>query len=181
MGGRGATSQGRCYFVRQRALLWARSQIGSVEYAKSAELGDWKKNSWNCNAFVIRAFNYNNIPAIIEEKSNPVTLGVTKRAYSAKEFYEGKVPGFTKVDNPMPGDICADGKHVGIVSGQGKTISATEYSVVENDWGFRKSNNRSARFYRYTGIREKSSTVDENEIHPNFFELEVMNRGNFIE
>ena len=55
-------------------------------------------------------------------------------AYSAREFYLGEVPGFTRVENPQPGDICADGKHVGIVSEKGRTISASKDRVVENDW-----------------------------------------------
>lgn len=85
---------------------------------------------------------------VIPKQKNSASLGLTKRVYSAKEFHEGKVPGFKKVENPQAGDICTDGKHVGIVSGKGKTISAAEHSVVENDWGFRKD--QKSRFYRYT-------------------------------
>ena len=57
---------------------------------------------------------------------------------------------------PQPGDIAADGQHVGIVSGKGKTISASIITgtVVENDWGFRGKNKTPAPnmcFFRYTG------------------------------
>ena len=54
MGGRGTSSKGIAFFVRQNALSRARSQIGSKEYAKSAQLGDWGEGNWKCNAFVIR-------------------------------------------------------------------------------------------------------------------------------
>ena len=56
---------GWLFFVSQNALLQARSQIGSKEYARAARLGKWKEDNWKCNAFVIRAFNYNIIPEII--------------------------------------------------------------------------------------------------------------------
>ena len=151
MGGRGAKSGGFSHFIRQNALTWARNQVGSTQFAKKAELGDWKEGKWKCNAFVIRAFNYNMLPKVIEQKKNPFTLGLTERAYGAREFYQGKVPGFTRVEDPQPGDICADGKHVGIVSGKGRTISASEDRVVENDWGFRPNSPVKPRFYRYTG------------------------------
>ncbi|XP_070547685.1 uncharacterized protein [Ptychodera flava] len=37
----------------------------------------------------------------------------------------------------QPGDVVADGSHVGIAVGGGKTVSARSDKVVENDWGFR--------------------------------------------
>ena len=151
MGGRGTSSKGIAFYVRQNALSWARSQIGSKEYAKSARLGDWGENTWKCNAFVIRAFNYNGIPDVIGQKSNPRTLWLTKVPHRARDFYEGKVPGFVQVKHPQPGDVCADGSHVGIVSQPGKTISASKDSVVGNDWGFRKNAKRESRFFRYVG------------------------------
>ena len=151
MGGRGTSSKGIAFFVRQNALSWARSQIGSREYAKSAQLGDWGKGNWKCNAFVIRAFNHNGIPEVIGQRSNPLTLWTTKVPYRARDFYDGRVPGFVQVKHPQPGDVCSDRKHVGIVSQPGKTISANEKEVVENEWGFRKNAKRESRFFRYVG------------------------------
>jgi len=151
MGGRGASSKGVSFFVRKNALSWARSQIGSKEYVPSARLGDWGEGTWKCNAFVTRAFNYNVIPEVIGQKSNPRTLWLTKVPYRARDFYEGKVPGFVQVKHPQPGDVCADGKHVGIVSRAGKTISATKTGVVENEWGFRENEKGKSRFFRYVG------------------------------
>jgi len=158
MGGRGTDSKGIAFFVRQNALSWAKGQIGSTDYAKSAKLGDWGADAWKCNAFVIRAFNYNVIPKVIEQKPNPKTLGLTSVQYRAKDFYEGKVPGFVEVKDPQPGDICADGSHVGIVSGKGKTISASKDKVVENDWGFRKNAKKISKFFRYIGTEKKTSS-----------------------
>ena len=157
MGGRGTSSKGSAFFVRQNALSWARSQIGSKEYARSARLGDWGEGAWKCNAFVIRAFNYNVIPEVIGQRSNPWTFGITKIPYRAHHFYEGKVPGFIQVKHPQPGDVCADGSHVGIVSRPGKTISALKDSVVENEWGFIKNADREPRFFRYIGSSKNIS------------------------
>ena len=84
---------------------------------------------------------------MIGQCQNPSTFGITKRAYSAAEFYNGSVPGFQRVKTPALGDICTNGKHVGIVSGKGKTISASKEGVVENDWGFRKGEHY--RYFRY--------------------------------
>ena len=36
MGGRGTDSKGMVFFARKNALTWAKSQIGSTEYARSA-------------------------------------------------------------------------------------------------------------------------------------------------
>ena len=62
-----------------------------------------------------------------------------------------QVPGFIQVKHLQPGDVCSDDHHVGIVSKPGKTISASEDGVVENEWGFRKNAKRKSRFFRYVG------------------------------
>jgi len=72
----------------------------------------------------------------------------------AADWYAGNVKQFKYIGNSNgsynPGDIITDGKHVGIVSGTGTTISAsTAKGIVENDWGFRKGQNCS--IYRYIG------------------------------
>ena len=70
--------------------------------------------------------------------------------------YDGKALKFNLVKRPRIGDICTDGSHVGIVSGRGKTISASALTnkIVENDWGFRENSGKpqpNVRFYRYNG------------------------------
>lgn len=150
MGGRGASTNKVAAMVRKNALTWARAQIGSRDYAYHAKLGDWGENTYKCNAFVIRAFNTNVIPPPIESHGNPWTFGMTRIPYRAKDFYEGSVPGFIKVDTPLPGDVVTNGRHIGIVSGKNKTISASSKTntVVENGWGF---GSKKFRYYRYIG------------------------------
>jgi len=47
-------------------------------------------------------------------------------APSASDWHKGKVPGFEQVHGaPQPGDVATDGKHVGIVSGPGRTVSVS--------------------------------------------------------
>jgi hypothetical protein len=73
-------------------------------------------------------------------------------APSASDWHRGKVPGFVRVENPMPGDVVSNGAHVGIVSGKGKTVSASSKTghVVENDWGF-KPMQEPVSFWRHKG------------------------------
>ena len=53
----------------------------------------------------------------------------------------------------MPGDVASFSGHVGIVSGNGLTISATLHNgVVRNDWGFRTG--RTPVFRRFVGYSQ---------------------------
>lgn len=80
---------------------------------------------------------------------------------SANDWHKG-VPGYERVktengERPMPGDVASNGTHVGIVSGDRKTISVTSRGdraghVVENDWGFREGQN-DVTFWRHAGSR----------------------------
>lgn len=133
--------------VRAETLKYARSRIGKY-YGKL-----------KCNSFIMEIFNVPNGRVI----TGPISerYKIIHRNPSAKEFYYGEVEGFKRVFDPQPGDICVDmgtGRvgghgHVGIVSGYKRTISASSVTgtVVENDWGFRKEENKNARFYRYVG------------------------------
>jgi hypothetical protein len=60
------------------------------------------------------------------------------------------------VDDPKQGDVAAINGHVGIVTEDGKTISASSQTndVVENDWGFRKIQKGRVTFRRYVGNRK---------------------------
>lgn len=162
MGGRGSQSpqaRQRAQLIAQRALEWAKSKIGNKEYGRWA----WNESLFvpgtaKCNLFVEHAFNRGNP----QEKPFPftpskylLTFYGRMRHYSAKEIYNGRLQNFKFVTNPKPGDIAADGDHVGIVSRKGATISASIITgkVVENDWGFLKNKKPASgmRFYRYTG------------------------------
>ena len=53
-----------------------------------------------------------------------------------------EVPGWPVLYGPpAPGGLVASGGHVGIVTGDGKTISATPTGKKENDWGVRSGQN----------------------------------------
>jgi hypothetical protein len=63
----------------------------------------------------------------------------------------------------MPGDVAAQkisysdaSGHVGIVTGPGKTVSASSVTgtIVENDWGFRSDQQGEVVFRRYVGAPE---------------------------
>ena len=62
------------------------------------------------------------------------------RPPTAQQWYDDEVPNFEEVEkcDAKGGDICSDGKHCGIVSCYGKTISANGKKIVENDWGWRE-------------------------------------------
>lgn len=112
-----------------------------------------------CNLFVEHAFNKGNPkdrPFPFTPSSYLLASGIGRmRNFSAKEIYRGRLLNFRRVKKPKPGDIAANGEHVGIVSGKGKTISASIFTgkVVENDWGYRKDKSPAPnmRFFRYTG------------------------------
>ncbi len=79
-------------------------------------------------------------------------------APSASDWHRGKVPGFEQVHGaPQKGDVATDGKHVGIVSRPGKTVSVStrdstlpDYGcVIENDWGFRQNQKGTVSYWRH--------------------------------
>ena len=158
MGGRGAGLGHISSVVSMNAVEWAKTKIGSGMYGR---------NSWNrslfwgtvkCNQFVEHAFNFANPSAnpIEGEPSRTYTaVGIGRmRSHSANEIYNGRLKNFKIVKNPQPGDIAADGTHVGIVSGKDTTISASAITnkVVENNWGFHNGKpQKGMRFYRYDG------------------------------
>ena len=78
------------------------------------------------------------------------------RPYTASQWYNEEVPnmelvgiGVDGLEKSSAGDIITDGKHVGIISDQNKTISATPKEVVENDWGWREENKNNVKIFRY--------------------------------
>ena len=133
--------------VREDVFNRAKGYIGSHDWDKSAGFGIWK-NAYKCNKFVADMYNSGRIINLI-----PTGIFGTKPP-TAKNWYVGSVPnGFMETKNPKPGDIATNGEHMGIVSGNNTTISATcDQGVVENDWGFRiKGAGRKdkTKFYTY--------------------------------
>ena len=160
MGGRGSSSRAvRARTVALNAVRWAKSMIGSPLYGRFRFKDSIIMGVNKCNIFVADAFNKSNFGQPLEGTPNRGVLkfGVgTMRKFGAGELYDGRALKFDRVWRPRKGDICTDGKHVGIVSGKSMTISVSAYTgtVVENDWGFRGNSGRpqrGVRFYRYSG------------------------------
>lgn len=83
-------------------------------------------------------------------KIREATGGLLGGQYPSAEQWTKPMPGFEIVQGPRPGDIASDGKHMGVVSGPGTTISASskENKVVENNWGFRPDQQGTVVFQR---------------------------------
>lgn len=161
MGGRGSSSHFvRAKIVAHNAVRRAKKMVGSSAYSRFHFKGPLIAGVNKCNLFAADAFNQSD-PSIKPLLGTPdcgmLKLGIGRlREYSAKELYDGKALKFNLVKGPRIGDICTDGSHVGIVSGKGKTISASALTnkIVENDWGFRGNSGKpqpNVRFYRYNG------------------------------
>ena len=134
--------------VRKNALNNAKKNIGSHEWDHKGGFGAWA-GKYKCNKFVADMYNTGRI-------INPIPTGfLGTKPPSAKGWFNGmQVPsGFSQTQMPTPGDVATDGQHMGIVSSDNTTISATPgEGVVENDWGFRKKGAGSkdaTRFYTY--------------------------------
>ena len=97
---------------------------------------------------------------------------IVKRPYVCKQWYNEEFPYFKYIGKgtealkkAKPGDIITNGSHMGIISGQKKTISASSKvfvnKVVENDWGWRKDERDTVKIFRYTGEINSSEENDE--------------------
>lgn len=94
---------------------------------------------------------------LINEDYNPFT---DERYPPVAKDWENKdleIEGWVVVDKPKLGDVASAGGHVGIVSGDGTTVSASsrEGKVVENDWGFRSDQEGKVTFRRYVGKTDR--------------------------
>ena len=81
-----------------------------------------------------------------------------KRPYVCIQWFNEEVPNFKCLGKGMealiqaqPGDIITNGGHIGIISAQRKTISASsiENVIVENDWGWREGQRDQVKVFRY--------------------------------
>ena len=105
----------------QKALDWAKSQIGDMSYSGAGDLpGPFGPDQAKCNIFVANAYNMGNEKPII-----PIGFRGS-RPPRAIDWFEGRVPsGFVKTDLPIPGDIISDGRHMGLVLEFGKLTVAS--------------------------------------------------------
>lgn len=152
----------------------ARAEIGSKRWHPAQPDG---RQVNKCNVFVADKLHESGAPvpnvggragtlgAEASDRLHDMTDGrIGGQPPSANDWHRGKVPGYGMVrtrdgETPQPGDVAASAEHVGIVSGEGKTISVTTAlpdepdfgRVIENDWGFRKGQEGHVTFWRYRG------------------------------
>lgn len=113
-----------------------RGYVGSKAYSTEAAKDTFEEGAHKCNKFVYDMLTKSGakVPQIGGILGgNPPLAG---------QWFDTdlEIEGFEIVDEPQPGDVAASKTHVGIVSGDGKTISASSKTdtVVENEWGFRE-------------------------------------------
>jgi cell wall-associated NlpC family hydrolase len=142
----------------QDTMYHARKHVGSKAWSKGASKGNFGRGDNKCNQFVYDVCKENGVKVpLLYKGRNPLS--------NEKEFPpvaadwvspDSKIEGWSVVENPQPGDIAAENTHVGIVSKNGKTISASSAGeVIENDWGFRDSQKGKTVFWRYVGKKNE--------------------------
>ena len=153
---------------QERIYLTAKANIGddswSVDKSREAKRNGnvfFKKGEPKCNLFVyevIKASGYDiGTPNHLNPLGHPILFvrNQLDRPPCAKDWFDKKVPGMTYIGQGndgrrkcREGDIITDGNHMGIVTRDNNTISAsyTEKKIVKNDWGFRGENVRIFRF-----------------------------------
>ncbi|WGG49031.1 RHS repeat-associated core domain-containing protein [Rugamonas sp. DEMB1] len=124
------------------AAVLAAARADKRDWSKAADRSDvnsgFGENTYKCNLFAdtqYEAAGYD-LPNIgggalaqLFGKNPPGAQSLSTPNYS--------VPNWPVVSVGRSGDLIASNGHVGIISGPGRTISASTKGVVENDWGFR--------------------------------------------
>lgn len=154
---------------QERIYLTAKANIGDESWAKGSKR-QAKRNDkvcftageWKCNLFVyevILAAGYDIGTPNKTGLSHPILNleGKNERPPCAIDWYNKTVGGMEFIGegddgkkNCKEGDIITDGTHMGIVAGNNTTISAGEFEILHNDWGFRGNENRPVRIFRCT-------------------------------
>ena len=147
----------------------AKKYVGSATWAYSANKPPYGTNTNKCNLFVYDALNQAGASVQMKKRDRGFWKGLITKRYVKHPPLAGQwanpsvsIPGWKVVTTPQVGDVAAEAiqysnatGHVGIVSEvtmggkSGKTISATDKQVVENDWGFRSG--QKVVFKRYIG------------------------------
>ncbi len=118
-----------------------------LHWSKSADRSDvnsgFGKGAYKCNLYTDTSYESAgyNLPNVggswiseLLERYPPGAQSLSDSNYV--------VSGWPVVQGPaQPGDLVAQGGHVGIATSSSTTISAAPKGVVENDWGFRKGQN----------------------------------------
>ncbi|ORX48950.1 hypothetical protein BCR36DRAFT_584070 [Piromyces finnis] len=175
--------------IQNKIYLNAFTNIGETAWAFSNSRQAKRKanvyfnaDEFKCNLFVyevILASGYDvGTPNKLNGFKHPILAAKSKldRPPCTKDWYSMNVPGFDfigegdyGIKHSMPGDIITDGHHMGIVAGNGVTISASTFKVVSNDWGFRGNEKNPVRIFRiesnYLSTRStRSTSISDNSI-----------------
>ncbi|WP_158285413.1 CHAP domain-containing protein [Azospirillum sp. TSH64] len=146
---------------QQKIVETAKEKVDSTDWAKMKEKPPYGgAGKWKCNLFVYDALTQAGAKVPLETRWSISNFGYVSYPPLAGQWGDPShtIQGWVVVTDPQPGDVAAipsnaggASGHVGIVSGDGKTISATDKSVVENDWGFRDDQKGTVVFRRYVG------------------------------
>ena len=167
--------------IRQKIVEQARQCVDSADWTKERERTSFdgevtfRKKEPKCNLFV-----YEVLKQIGIDTGLPNSYGYIfreKRPYRCKQWYAGEVPNFKCIGigkealkQSKPGDIITQGKHIGIISGFRKTISASsrsdENKVVESEFGWREDEQGIVKVFRYMGEGYSSKEADEEINNP---------------
>jgi len=132
----------------------AKKYVGSDAWAKFKSKDDFGWGKTKCNKFAYDVLKENGTPVpLIHEGNNPLSNDMYPPVAADWANKDMELDGWVVVDDPKPGDVAASSEHVGIVSGDGKTVSASSIKnkVVENDWGFREGQAGEITYRRYVG------------------------------
>jgi hypothetical protein len=130
----------------------AKRHVGSEAWREDRERGEFDDESPKCNQFVAEMLEYSGAKV-------PKVGGTFGGNYPLARDWaneDKQIDGYEVVDAPKPGDVAAYNGHVGIVTENGKTVSASskKKKIVENDWGFREHQKGKVTFRRYIGQRK---------------------------
>lgn len=167
--------------IRQKIVEQAKQYIGSTDWTKGKKRTSFdgevtfKEKEPKCNLFVYEVLKQAGIDTGLPNKYG--RLFIQKRPYRCKQWYAEEVPNFKfmgkgkeALKQSKPGDIITQGKHIGIISGFKKTISASsrsnENKVVENDFGWREDEQDIVKVFRYMGEGYTSTQADEEKTNP---------------
>lgn len=147
-----------CETARAALVQAAKDRVGLDTWAYDADRPPYGPGTSKCNLFVYETANAAGATVPMMTRWSWRHFGHVEYPPLAGQWADPNVeiPGWVIVSDPRPGDIAAEAidyadatGHVGIVTGEGTTVSATSDTVIENDWGFRAGQN--VVFRRYVG------------------------------
>lgn len=135
----------------ERIVGIANGYVGSTDYNLLSKQGDFLPGNPKCNKFVYDVLLQAGASSGLPNQPGRWGMPGPKPPIAAQWANANyNIPGWVVVSSPMPGDVASFSGHVGIVFGNGLTISATlRDGVVRNDWGFRTG--QTPVFRRFVG------------------------------